>query len=267
MIRKLLDRLNPTRQLPKPMRRYLALPGRLFLAWLLVSAVLVQAAIHGAATAPADEPVAQAEAPADESESESADPPAVLPPTEAPAVLALAGNLDAQLPAGGEIAVSGSTAFTLTRSGDQVILAGPGLPTLQLAGDGEELRVRTPEGATVYRLKVKAADQGKIYDAAGSYLYRLKCEAEDGEETCKLYDAAGHKLNRVKLKGDSFNVYGAGSERLYKGKNKSGAWQVRDEADHSVLTIRGVGSLREAALLAMPVEPAVRVLIWRHGGR
>lgn len=264
MIRKLLDRLNPTRRLPKPMRRYLALPGRLFLAWLLVSAVLVRAAIHGAAPAPADEPVAQAEAPADE--SEPAEPPAVPPPAEAPAVLALAGNLDAQLPAGGEIAVSGSTAFTLARSGDEVLLAGPGLPRLRLTGDGEELRLRTPEGATVYRLKVKAADQGKIYDAGGNYLYRLKCEAEDGEETCKLYDAAGHKLNRVKLKADGFNVYGAGSERLYKGKYKSGAWQVRDEADHIVLTIRGVGSLREAALLAMPVEPAARMLIWRHGG-
>lgn len=245
------------------MRRHLALPGRLFLAWLLVSAVLVQASIHGAATVSAGKPVAQAVAPANKPEPASL---AALPPAEAPTALALAGNLDAQLPAGGEIAVSGSTAFTLARSGDRVILAGPGLPTLQLAGDGEELRVRTPEGATVYRLKVKAADQGKIYDAAGHSLYRLKCEAEEGEETCKLYDAAGHKLNRAKLKGDSFNVYGAGSERLYKGKYKSGAWQVRDEADRIVLTIKGAGSLREAALLALPVEPAVRMLIWRHEG-
>lgn len=273
MIRKLLDRLNPTRQLPEAMRRYLALPGRLFLAWLLVSALLVagpallvRAGILSADTAPAAEPVAEAEPPEDEPEPSAA--PALTPPAATPPMaLALAGNLDAQLPDAGEIAVTGPVPFTLQRSGDKVLLSGPALPSLQLVGDGENLRVQTPEGVTFYRLKVKDADQGKIYDAAGHHLFRLKCEAEDGEDACKLYDAAGHKLNRVKLKADSFNVYGAGSERLYKGKFKNGAWQVRDEADNTVLTIRGTGSMREAALLAMPVDPVVRVLMWRHGGR
>jgi hypothetical protein len=264
MIRKLLDRLNPTRQLPAAMRRYLALPGWLILAWLLVSGLFV---LLPALLAPAGPSV-----PAQLSAGEPA--PGVATPTippapalaEAPAAT-LAGNSPTPLPTETTITVSGATAFTLKKRGDAVLLSGPGLPPLQLANDGESLRVQTPEGLPLYRLKVKEADQGKIYDAAGHFLFRLKCEAEDGEEACKLYDAAGNKLNRVKLKADGFNVYGPGSERLYKGKFKNGAWQLRDEGDSIVLTLRGPVSLREAALLAMPVDPAVRVLLWRHAGQ
>lgn len=275
MIRKLLDRLNPTRQLPDPMRRYLALPRRLFLAWMLLSALLVagpsllvRAGILSPEIPVEEEPAAVAEEfsqPPSEAASAESDLPSA-PDTAAPVALALAGNLDAQLTEAGEIAVTGPAPFSLKRSGDKVLLRGPNLAALQLAGDAERLEVQTLEGATVYRLKVKEADQGKIYDAAGQFLFRLKCETEDGEAACKLYDAAGNKLNRVKLKADSFNVYGAGSERLYKGKLKNGAWQVKDEAGNTVLAIRGAGSLREAALLAMPVDPAVRMLMWRHAG-
>jgi hypothetical protein len=268
MIRKLLDRLNPTRQLPAAMRRYLALPGWLVLAWLLVSGLFV---LLPALLAPAGPSV-----PAQLSAGEPAPgvatpiiPPEFVPAPVIPALPAatLAGNSPAPLPTETAITVSGSAAFTLKRRGDAVLLSGPGLPPLQLANDGESLRVQTPEGLPLYRLKVKEADQGKIYDAAGHFLFRLKCEAEDGEETCKLYDAAGNRLNRVKLKADGFNVYGPGSERLYKGKFKNGAWQLRDEGDSIVLTLRGPVSLREAALLAMPVDPAVRVLLWRHAGQ
>jgi hypothetical protein len=279
MIRKLLDRLDPTRQLPQPMRRYLGLPNRLFLIWLLLSAALLAgpAMLVRAGMMDAESPLTQ------EVSAESADPetPAgstigsdadvsaesETPPAEASMALALAGDLDTQLPERAEIAVSGPASFTLKRSGDKVLLSGSGLPFLQLAGDAETLRMETRDGNPVYRLKIKEADQGKVYDAAGNFLFRLKCETEDGEEACKLYDPAGNKLNRVKLKADSFNVYGSGSERLYKGKLKNGAYQVRDEAGNAVLTIRGAGSPKEAALLALPVEPAVRVLLWRHGGR
>jgi hypothetical protein len=277
MIRKLLDRLDPTRQLPEPMRRYLELPNRLLLAWLLVSAlllagpaVLVRAGMIDAETRLAHENPAESAAPETLAESDTdaaAESEPWTPPAETPMALALAGDLDAQLPERAEITVAGATAFTLRRSGDKVLLSGSGLPVLQLAGDAEALRVETSDGKPVYRLKIKEADQGKIYDAAGRFLFRLKCETEDGEDACKLYDPAGNKLNRVKLKGDSFNVYGPGSGRLYKGKLKNGAYQVRDEADKTVLTLRGAGSLKEAALLSMPVEPAVRMLLWRHAGR
>jgi hypothetical protein len=277
MVRKLLDRLDPTRQLPEPMRRYLGLPNRLLLAWLLVSAlllagpaVLVRAGMIDAEPLPASEPPAEsatAETPAEPDTGTVEEPQSWTPPAATPTALALAGDLDAQLPERAEIAVSGSASFTLRRGGDKVLLSGSGLPALQLAGDAEALRVETPDGNPVYRLKIKEADQGKVYDAAGRFLLRLKCETEDGEDACKLYGPAGNKLNRVKLKEGSFNVYGPGSGRLYKGKLKNGAYQVRDEAGQTVLTLRGVGSLREAALLSLPVEPAVRVLFWRHAGR
>jgi hypothetical protein len=276
MVHKLLDRLDPTRRLPDPMRRYLGLPNRLLLAWLLVSAlllagptVLVRAGVIDATLLAPENPVEPTvpEAFIELDTGAAVEPESWTPPTETPSVLALAGDLNAQLPERAEITVSGSASFMLRRSGDKVLLSGSSLPTLQLAGDAETLRVETPDGKPVYRLKIKEADQGKVYDDAGRFLFRLKCETEDGEDTCKLYDPAGNKLNRVKLKGNSFNVYGPGSGRLYKGKLKNGAYQVRDETDQTVLTLRGVGSLREAALLSLPVEPAIRVLFWRHAGR
>lgn len=276
MIRKLLNRLNPTRQLPKPMRRYLGLPNRLFIAWLVISgaALIGPALLRAKPTAP-ENPPAQVEpveiessAPAmEEPDNPAADAVPTPSPIQTPMALALAGKLDAQLRPGAGIYATGSTAFTLQRNGDRVELTRPGQPVLLLEGDGESLRMRTAEGELVYRLKVKEEDQGKVYDGTDGFLLRLKCEAEDGEDACKLYGPTGEKLSRVKFKADSFNVYGADGQRLYKGKPKNGAWEARDEAGRTALTLRGAGSLREAALLALPVEPAVRVLLWRHAGR
>lgn len=276
MIRKLLNRLNPTRQLPRPMRRYLALPNWLFMAWLAISgaALIGPALLRAKPTAPENPPAQtgpveiDSSAPAmTEPDSPAAEAVPAPPPAQAPTVLALAGDLDAQLRPGAGIYATGSTAFTLQRNGDRVELTRPGQPVLLLEGDGESLKMRTAQGQLAYRLKVKGGDQGKVYDGTDGFLFRLKCETEDGEDACKLYGPTGEKLSRVKLKADSFNVYGADGQRLYKGKPKNGAWEARDEAGRTALTLRGAGSLREAALLALPVEPAVRVLLWRHAGR
>ncbi|MGZ8219319.1 hypothetical protein [Methylomagnum sp.] len=299
MIRKTLNRLNPTRQLPKPMRRYLSLPNWLLMAWLVISGALLGPSLLDRTGAVATEspPIAiepveptALETPAPDNNvaparvgfdsaqpmgSSAATPASAgfgsVQPTNSPAatpsVLALAGDLDTQLRPGAGIYATGSANFSLQRNGDRVELTRPGQPVLLLEGDGESLRMRTTEGRLVYRLKVKEEDQGKIYDGTDSFLFRLKCEAEDGEDACKLYGPTGEKLSRVKFKADSFNVYGPNGERLYKGKSKSGVWEARDEAGRTALSLRGAGSLREAALLALPVEPAVRVLLWRHAGR
>lgn len=267
MIRKSLNRLNPTRQLPQPMRRYLGLPNWLFMAWLVISgAVLIGPALLRAKTTAQENSPAQSEP----VEIESSVP--VLaepdsPATEAPMVLAMAGDLDGQLRPGAGIYVTGSANFSLQRNGERVELTQSDQPLLRLEGDGESLRLRTEQGQLAYRLKVKEEDQGKVYDEADNFLFRLKCEAEDREDACKLYGPTGEKLSRVKFKADSFNVYGADGQRLYKGKLKHGAWEAKDEAGRTVLSLRGARSLREAALLALPVEPAVRVLLWRHAGR
>lgn len=276
MTRKLLNRLDPTRQLPQPMRAYLALPNRLVRIWLVATGMLlaalmltaepVRSAGGGQEPAPPEVPATAPEAETTGAVREAArnqDLPAAAEPLQ----LALAGDIDAQLPDGSVIAVSGDTAFSLKREGDRVILMGSGPAPLVLRGNGEELRVENAGGGPVYRLTIKEGDQAKIFGAADDYRYRLKCEAEEDADACKLYDPAGTKLYRVKIKGDSFNVYGAGTDRLAKGKLKKGVYVVRDESERTVLTLRGVGSLREAALLALPVEPAIRALLWRHAGR
>jgi hypothetical protein len=277
MLRRLLDRLDPTRGLPKPMRRYLGLPNRLLLGWLVLTLLIPvaaaqlqrwgvidlaqappQAVAETAAAQPADG-VSPAEPEPGESLAlaETGAAPAEAEPQRAPPLLA----------EGGEIAVGGSTPFSLRNDAGRIMLAIPGRAPLELTGDDGDWRLRDGAGQVVYRLKVKSEEKGKIYDGAGTYRFRLKCENEDGQDGCKLYDPAGNRLSRVKIKDDSFNVYGAGEDRLYKGKLKNGVYEIRDEAKRSVATIGGAGSLQQAALLALPAEIPVRVLLWRHAGR
>lgn len=264
MMRKLLDRLNPTRRLPPAMRRYLALPDRLWLGWLVVSGLAL--AIGGVTATTAEQPLDAGGIPPAETS-----PPAVVAEEQAaesaPVAVPVVPDLEGVLAEGAEIAVTGATSFTLRRSGGQIQLSGAGLPVLELMGDGDELRLLDAHGATHYRLKAKQADKGKLYDAAGTYRWRVKCESEEGEEACKVYDPDGNKQHRAKVKADSFNVYGSGEQRLYKGKLKNGRYQVRDEAGNTVLDIRGAASLKEAALLALPLDVPARVLLWAYAGR
>ncbi|BBL72621.1 hypothetical protein [Methylogaea oryzae] len=253
MLRKLINRFNPTRQLPQAMRRYLALPGYLWLGWVVASGLILFVGAQVEATAPDAAPPASSASPpvADDGGQPSADAPAaeLLPAVPAD---------------GATIGVSGSSAFSIRRSGGRWLVDAAGAPPLELAGGGEEWRMLDRDGATVYRLKTRTAEEGKLYDAAGVFRWRVKCGAEEGEEACKLYDAAGDKQLRVKIKADGFNVYGAGDRRIYQGKLKSGRYQVRDETGAAALDIEGAASLKAAALLALPLEVPVRVLLWAH---
>jgi len=268
-MRKLLNRLDPTRQLPQTMRRYLALPTYLVLGWLVISGLALFIASRVDATAPATPPAESSATPPGENAAAAApEQPAADAPaedSEAPPADPLLPDISAMLADGAEIGASGSSVFTIRGSAGQVSLESGG-QTLTMLGDGNELRLLDPNGATVYRLKAKQADKGKLYDAAGTFRWRVKCESEGGEEGCKLYDPDGNKLHRVKIKADSFNVYGSGDQRLYKGKLKNGRYQVRDETGNNVLDIRGAASLKQAALLALPVDAPVRALLWAYAG-
>ncbi len=253
-MRNWLDRLNPIRQLPKPMRRYLAMPNRLFLAWLVLSGFILVTSLPGQTET--SQPATSIIPP----EQDLSAPPvaanlAVTP--QAPRALAVPHSV-------ANIAVSGLQSFTVIGKDGRIFVTPQGQPALVLANDADGLQVQTEAGALVYRLKLKGDEQGKVYDAAGGLRYRLKCETEDNEETCELYDGQAALLNRIKLKQDSFNVYGPGSQRLYKGKLKNGQYVLKTEADEGVLNIKGVNTLKAAALLALPVEISIRALLWHH---
>jgi hypothetical protein len=245
---KWLDRLDPVRRLPKPMRRYLATPNRWFLAWLVVSSVALSAGLSG--QTPSKTPVA-------------ADPP---PQTLAPAPVAPAPMARAPVSPAVNIAVAGSQNFTLSSQDKGILITLQGQPTWLVREDADGLRVETEQANVVYRLRTKGDEQGRVYDAAGGLRFRLKCETEEGEEACKVYDGQAALLNRFKLKADSFNLYGADAQRLFKGKWKKGQYVVRNEADAVDLNVTGAASLKVAALLAVPVEVPVRVLLWRYAG-
>ena len=289
MVRKILDFLNPTRRLPEPMRKYLRVPNRLFLGWLvltvLVPAALLQMNAWGLVDLNPPPPASEAEPPAveispadrsDQAEFEDGAPPPIAGESipapdsgvsgESPAsgAMAMAG---AAMADGARIVVTGPQPFTLRRSGDLVQVEIPGRAAMSLAGAPGDFRLVDAAGTLVYRLKVKEGEKGKLFDGGGTYRLRVKCETEQGDESCKLYDPDGKRLQRVKIKGDSFNVYGVGEDRLYKGKLKDGTYVLRDEGKATLGSVTGVASLKEAALLSMPVDIPVRVLLWRYAGR
>ncbi|MCX7108557.1 MAG: hypothetical protein NTX45_00215 [Proteobacteria bacterium] len=259
---------DPTRHLPMPMRRYLGLPNRLFVIWLLLSGLALgvyfwQASdYHGGG----DEPPARVGiAHAPQATASDSGPPTTATPTRNP--LAAAAQLAPTQTTGmvADITVSGAPSFTLKKNGNKVLISVPAGVPLELVDGGGGTHVQTQAGELLYRLKAKEDGQGKIYDATGQFRYRLKCESEDGEENCKVYDGLGKLLNRVKIKADSFNVYADGSDRLYKGKFKNGAYVLKTEAGSIAAGIQGANGLKEAALLALPVEIPLRLLFWWQG--
>ncbi len=247
--------INPTRHLPKPMRQYLGLPTKLFVLWLLLSGLAFAMYFWNLSNKSPD--IAQ-------STAEAGIEP--MPPTATPPVTAMQ-NLTETQAVSKSITVSGLPDFNLQKTSEKVLISTPGAPAMVLIADADEPRVQTQAGQLIYRLKTKDDGQSKIYDASGTYRYRLKCETEEGEDTCKLYDDQGAVINRVKVKADSFNVYADGSQRLYKGKFKNGAYVLKTEAGDKTASIQGVDSLKEAALLSMPVEIPLRVLLWHQGSR
>jgi hypothetical protein len=250
-----MNQSNPTRHLPKPMRQYLGFPNKVFLLWLALSG-LALAVIHWKMP-PQDTKIAEAPA---KLASQQAQPNQVTPNATAQA------RKPSDLPAV-NITVSGQTRFTLQTQANKILVDIADGQPLELVNNANGALIQTPTGQLLYRLKPRDDGQGKIYDSSGDYRYRLKCETEDGEVTCKLYDGQDTLLNRVKVKAESFNVYAAGSERIYKGKLKNGAYVLKAENGETVATLQGAGSLRDAALLSMPVEIPLRALLWLQGTR
>lgn len=244
--------MNPTRGLPQPMRGYLRLPGRLVFIWLLVAAgVIGSGSLLGFGTSDGDA-ITPAESPPGD---------AVQRFASTPTAIQGAPRVDTS------IRIDGRDGFTVAAHGGELVLAAPGLPELRFASGAEGFALVDTSGRTVYALSAGSDGQARIHGGDGELRARMKCEVEDGFDTCKLYDPKGERIGRVKLKDDGFNIYRAGSERLYKGKWKNGVVQVRDESGARIMTIDGVSSLKAAGLLALPVDVPIRALLWAHAGR
>ena len=252
MINKKTDQRDPTSHLPEPMRQYLGLPMKLFLLWILLSGLAVALFYWGSLPQSG-----HAEKPTQTGTSQT--PPLV--PMSVPTAK------QDQAPKGMpsvtvNISVSGPAGFSLRTTGNAILIGIAGAKPLELVDDEYGKHVQTQTGQLLYRIKGREDGQGKIYDASDAYRYRLKCETEDKEDTCKLYDGQGTLLNRVKVKADSYNVYAADSQRIYKGSMKNGSYVLKNEAGDAVASIQGVGGLMDAALLSFPVEIPLRALLW-----
>lgn len=157
--------------------------------------------------------------------------------------------------------------IAIERGADDVITATfGGEKPLRLVGDAKEARLVDAEGTPRYRLVFVDPSKARILGSSGELLWRVKRERDGGEETFKLYDGSDTIRHRVKVKADSFNVYATGSERIAKGKPRDGGFESRRESGGSDAIVSGDASLRQAAVLSMPVEPAVRVLLWLQAG-
>lgn len=241
-----LFRYRLSRSLPRAIRRYIGLPTRLAIAWIVLTGVglFIFRVMH--APASAQQVLADAARALPTSLSE---PASILGPQRW--VKAKGSH--------GEIAIE--------RGPDDVITATfNGDKPLRLVGDAKEARLVDAEGEPLYRLVFVDPSKARILGAAGGLLWRVKRESDGGEETFKLYDGSDTIHHRVKVKADSFNVYGSGSERIAKGKPRDGGFESRRESGGTDAIVSGDASLRQAAVLSMPVEPAVRVLLWLQAG-
>ena len=241
---------DPTRHLPKPMRQYLGLPVKLFVVWVLLSGLAVGLFYSGK--------LPQGKSPAE--------PPSPISTNQtlpvAPTPVSPAQNLQPKNMPAVNINVSGPKSFSLQNQGNKVLIAITGEKPLELVNTDDGKQVQTQTGAVLFRLKSREDGQAKIYDESNAYRYRMKSETEEGEDTCKLYDGQDTLLNRVKVKAESFNVYAASSQRIYKGKMKNGSYVLKNESGDSIGTLQGVSGLKDAALLSFPVEIPLRVLLW-----
>ena len=241
---------DPTRHLPKPMRQYLGLPVKLFVVWVLLSGLAVALFYSGK--------LPQGNGPAEQPSPISTNQTLPVAPTP---VSAVQDQPLKDMPTV-NINVSGPKSFSLQTQGNKVLIAIAGEKPLELVDVDDGKQVQTQTGSVLYRLKDREDGQVKIYDASEAFRYRMKCETEEGDETCKLYDGQGILLNRVKVKADSFNVYATGSQRIYKGKMKNGSYVLKNESGDSIGSIQGVSGLKDAALLSFPVEIPLRALLW-----
>lgn len=239
-------RYRLSRSLPRAIRRYIGLPTRLAMAWIVLTGVglLVFRVMQGPASA----------------QQVLADAARSLPMSlSEPTKILAAQRWVKATGSHGEIAIE--------RGADDVITATfNGKQTLRIVGDAKEARLVDAEGTPLYRLVFVDPSKAKILGAAGGLLWRVKRESDVGEETFKLYDSSDTIRHRVKVKSDSFNVYGSGSDRIAKGKPRDGGFESRRESGGTDAIVSGDASLRQAAVLSMPVEPAVRALLWLQAG-
>ncbi len=239
------SRYRLARYLPSAIRRHLGLANRLVVAWLVISAFSIGLIRATPSTVAAQQLVAGGRV-----------LPQALP---LPTTLLAPSRVVKVSSPGGEI--------TIERADDAIIAdIGSDQPRLRVEGDAAEARLVGPGGETRFRLEFVDGSKARILDDAGNQLWRVKRELEGSEETFKLYDLDDTIRHRAKVKPDSFNVYGTGSTRVAKGKPRDGGFETRYENGSRGTIVAGDVSLRQAAVLSLPLEPAVRVLLWVQAG-
>lgn len=118
---------------------------------------------------------------------------------------------------------------------------------------GGALELSGPGPVVASDLLLTERDDGFVVDH-GERSYRFKARDEGGYS---VRNEAGTVLYRVKLKDDKFNVYDGQGTRLRAGKAKKGGISVRDDAGTEIGRIEGTEQLAVAAVLALPLPPAV----------
>ncbi len=235
-----------SRSLPRAIREYIGLPTRLAIGWIVFTGVGLFVLRSMLPPASAQQVVADA----------ARSLPASL--SEPSTILAVGRRVTTEV-SGGQIVIERG-------DGDVVTATWGGERPLRIVSDANEARLVDAEDLARYRLVLVDPSKAKIFDASGALLWRVKREVEGPEETFKLYDDSDTIRHRVKVKADSFNVYASGSARIAKGKPRDGGFESRRESGGTDAIVSGDTSLRRAAVLSMPVEPAVRVLLWLLAG-
>lgn len=161
----------------------------------------------------------------------------------------------AESPSGGQpIRVSGQEQFTILES-------QPGRWALEHDGRRQEINVGD-EGASLADPTgagwlATPRDGGYILSQGSERRFRVK----RGDEGYSVRGPDDAMVCKVKLKDGKFNVYGPDGQRTTHGKLKRGEILVRDEGDKQVLRI-GTTDLASAAVLATPIPPPARALLW-----
>lgn len=229
--------------LPPAIRRYVGLPTRLAVAWLVFSALGLFALRAFVSPVAAQQLLS----------------PAALP-RSLPEPASLLGVRQS-------VVVGGAGDLSITRGEDDTVTATCGSgPPLRVVGDATDVRLVDADGTPRYRLELVEPTKSRILDGSGDLVWRVKREIEGGEETFKLYDGTDTIRHRTKIKSDSFNIYASGSERIAKGKPRDGAFESRPESGGASSLVTGPVTLRQAAVLSLPVAAPVRALLWIQAG-
>ncbi len=160
-----------------------------------------------------------------------------------------------------------TTARPLAASGySNLSVRGAGSFSLAVEDDGSARSVQWngttyTDGAQIGAVSVRDKDDGFVLTARSGTTLRFKAKDDSGYS---IRNESGDVLYRVKVKDDKFNVYDSTGKRLLYGKEKKGELRLRDDSGTEIGAINGTTQLAYAAILAVPIEPEMRIAAFVH---